>query len=223
MMTPTNLMAGAAFLMFAASAQEAPVPSDPLAEAAERAIPTIESPPPLSELDALSASPDAPFPEFETETVRRPVSATFRALDKITARYSDIVVKIGEKATFASLEILPRHCDKRPPEDFPETTAFVEIFDRNMTEARTTALAIIDPKADGNSSATDEALVAPPQPEASRDLPVETHFTVDKTAPVDPERIFSGWMFASSPALNPLEHPVYDVWVIDCKTVSAAK
>ncbi len=31
------------------------------------------------------------------------------------------------------------------------------------------------------------------------------------------ERIFAGWMFASNPALNPLEHPVYDVWVIDCK------
>jgi hypothetical protein len=30
------------------------------------------------------------------------------------------------------------------------------------------------------------------------------------------ERIFSGWMFGSSPALNPLEHPVYDVWVLDC-------
>lgn len=28
--------------------------------------------------------------------------------------------------------------------------------------------------------------------------------------------IFSGWMFASSPALNALEHPVYDVWVTDC-------
>jgi hypothetical protein len=32
------------------------------------------------------------------------------------------------------------------------------------------------------------------------------------------ERIFSGWMFASNPALNALEHPVYDVWVIDCRT-----
>ncbi|MHA7873299.1 MAG: DUF2155 domain-containing protein, partial [Hyphococcus sp.] len=30
--------------------------------------------------------------------------------------------------------------------------------------------------------------------------------------------IFRGWMFASSPALNALEHPVYDVWVIDCAT-----
>ena len=29
--------------------------------------------------------------------------------------------------------------------------------------------------------------------------------------------VFQGWMFASSPALSALEHPVYDVWVIDCK------
>ena len=31
------------------------------------------------------------------------------------------------------------------------------------------------------------------------------------------ETVFSGWMFGSNPALNPLEHPVYDVWVIDCR------
>lgn len=30
-------------------------------------------------------------------------------------------------------------------------------------------------------------------------------------------RIFQGWMFASSPGLNPLEHPLYDVWVISCQ------
>lgn len=36
--------------------------------------------------------------------------------------------------------------------------------------------------------------------------------------------IFSGWMFASSPSISPMEHPVYDVWVIDCKkAVTAAK
>jgi hypothetical protein len=32
-----------------------------------------------------------------------------------------------------------------------------------------------------------------------------------------PQRIFSGWMFASTPALNALEHPVYDIWVLDCR------
>lgn len=29
--------------------------------------------------------------------------------------------------------------------------------------------------------------------------------------------LFSGWMLASSPALNALEHPRYDVWVLRCK------
>lgn len=28
--------------------------------------------------------------------------------------------------------------------------------------------------------------------------------------------VFSGWMFASSPALSAMDHPVYDVWVLDC-------
>ena len=31
------------------------------------------------------------------------------------------------------------------------------------------------------------------------------------------KRIFSGWMFASSPGLNGIEHPVYDIWLVDCK------
>lgn len=29
-------------------------------------------------------------------------------------------------------------------------------------------------------------------------------------------RIFSGWMFAESPGLNAVEHPVFDVWLTDC-------
>ena len=31
------------------------------------------------------------------------------------------------------------------------------------------------------------------------------------------KRIFSGWMFAASPGLNGIEHPVYDIWLTDCK------
>ena len=34
------------------------------------------------------------------------------------------------------------------------------------------------------------------------------------------ERIFTGWMFAESPALNPIDHPVYDIWLVDCKQTS---
>ncbi|WP_425356409.1 DUF2155 domain-containing protein [Xaviernesmea rhizosphaerae] len=33
-------------------------------------------------------------------------------------------------------------------------------------------------------------------------------------------RIFTGWMFADSPGLNAVEHPVYDVWLKDCKAKS---
>ncbi|MGE3989947.1 DUF2155 domain-containing protein [Pseudorhodoplanes sp.] len=38
-------------------------------------------------------------------------------------------------------------------------------------------------------------------------------------------RIFSGWMFAASPGLNAVEHPIYDVWLTDCKqpTVNVAE
>ncbi len=32
------------------------------------------------------------------------------------------------------------------------------------------------------------------------------------------EVIFSGWMIASSPALNALDHSRYDIWVLNCKT-----
>lgn len=30
------------------------------------------------------------------------------------------------------------------------------------------------------------------------------------------QRVFNGWMFAQSPGLNALEHPVYDLWLTDC-------
>ena len=33
-------------------------------------------------------------------------------------------------------------------------------------------------------------------------------------------RIFTGWMFADSPALNAVDHAVYDIWLIDCKQSS---
>ena len=34
------------------------------------------------------------------------------------------------------------------------------------------------------------------------------------------QRIFTGWMFADSPALNAIDHPVYDIWLVDCKQTS---
>jgi hypothetical protein len=36
------------------------------------------------------------------------------------------------------------------------------------------------------------------------------------------KRIFDGWMFAASPGLHAVEHPVYDVWLTDCKGAPSA-
>ena len=40
---------------------------------------------------------------------------------------------------------------------------------------------------------------------------------VKTDAKPEAKRIFSGWMFAASPGLHGVEHPVYDVWLVDCK------
>ncbi len=44
---------------------------------------------------------------------------------------------------------------------------------------------------------------------------------IDDHRPEQPaRRIFSGWMYASSPGLNGMEHPLYDAWVMTCKAIA---
>jgi len=100
-------------------------------------------------------------------------TAVLQGLDKVTARVSTIEAPVGDTVTFGALEIIVRTCDKRPPEDPPESAAFLDIWE-----------------------------VHPGEPAVS---------------------LFRGWMFASSPSLSALEHPVYDVWVLDCKNTRPPK
>jgi hypothetical protein len=158
-----------------------------------------------SELDALGANESSEFPDIGEEQLRKPVSVKIRALNKITAKYTDISIAMNETAPFGQLEITPRFCDKRPPEEFPETTAFLEIRD-------TTAAAVSDLK-EPAAKAKKRKAEEKPTPAA---LPADV-------AADDKALAFSGWMFASTPALSALEHPVYDVWVIDCKTVVVSR
>ncbi|MGE0745799.1 MAG: DUF2155 domain-containing protein [Rhodospirillales bacterium] len=95
-----------------------------------------------------------------------------QGLDKVTARISTLEVPIDQSVRFGTLEIRARACHKRPPDEPPETTAFLEIDEARPGEA--------------------------------------------------PTRVFTGWMFASSPALSALEHPVYDVWVTDCRKADSS-
>ena len=92
--------------------------------------------------------------------------AVLQGIDKVTARVSTIKAPIGTTIHFGTLEIIVRHCDKRLPEELPESAAFMEILEVRPAESAIS--------------------------------------------------LFSGWMLASSPALSALEHPVYDIWVLDC-------
>jgi hypothetical protein len=63
----------------------------------------------------------------------------------------------------------------------------------------------------------------PDKPEA----PAAAHVEVDSQAPALPghppnpvKLVFRGWMFADTPGVHPLQHPVYDAWLIACKTAS---
>jgi len=94
-------------------------------------------------------------------------TAVLQGLDKVTARVSTLSAPIGSTVRFGTLEIIVRHCDKRPPEETPESAAFLDVWQVRPGESATS--------------------------------------------------LFRGWMFASSPALSALEHPVYDVWVLDCE------
>ena len=120
------------------------------------------------------------------------LGAHLRALDKITGNATDITVKLGETIKFGRISITVRACYQAPPEDTPESEAFLEI--RSLGAAQDKPLADIGPAGEKPKAATD----APDAP------------------------LFSGWMFASSPGLNALEHPVYDVWVINCTAAAPA-
>ncbi len=97
--------------------------------------------------------------------------AVLQGMDKVTARVSTIEAPVGEVVKFGTLEIIARHCDKRPPEETPESASFLDIWEVRQGEAAVS--------------------------------------------------LFRGWMYASSPALSALEHPVYDVWVLDCRKSSS--
>jgi hypothetical protein len=123
------------------------------------------------------------------EPIRHP-TAVFAGLDKTTGRIINFDVAIDETVQFGSLNVTPRVCNTRPQTEAPQTTSFVEV---DELVARVERQARLELKA--------EQAKADAKPEAKQEA----------------KRIFSGWMFAASPGLHGVEHPVYDVWLADCK------
>ncbi len=65
---------------------------------------------------------------------------------------------------------------------------------------------------------TDACYTRPATEAANTDAFVE----VDEiTLQGEVKRIFSGWMYAASPGLHGVEHPIYDIWLTDCKAPDA--
>src|SRR6187551_300793 len=54
-------------------------------------------------------------------------------------------------------------------------------------------------------------------PETGAFVQVVVQERADVDADLAWHRVFSGWLFKNSPSLNVVEHPIYDVWVKDCK------
>jgi hypothetical protein len=54
-------------------------------------------------------------------------------------------------------------------------------------------------------------------PETGAFVQVVVQQRTDVDSPLEWHRIFSGWLFKNSPSLNVVEHPIYDVWVKDCR------
>ena len=88
------------------------------------------------------------------------------ALNKVSGKISKIKIEDNRVTYFGTLKIIVKTCNKSLPEDPPENSAFIQIWNQK----------------------------------------------IDK----EEEKIFSGWMFSSSPSISALDHAVYDVWVIDC-------
>jgi len=133
-----------------------------------------EPPRPLNRFLTLStlAGAVALFSALFPGAVSAQQIAVLQGLDKITARVTTIEAPVGRSVRFGTLDITVKRCRKRPPEETPETTAYLEIRERRTGE--------------------------------------------------HPTDLFAGWMFASSPAVSSMEHPVYDVWVTDCKKASSS-
>lgn len=126
----------------------------------------------------------------QERTFQQQDTVILRALDKITGRSTDFEMLVGEPKVYGSLRIDLETCFQTPPEEPPESVAFLKVTTATSRQVQTMA--------------------------APREL-TEEELSVSEAEDADIR--FSGWMFASSPGLSALEHPVYDIWVIACSEV----
>ena len=62
-------------------------------------------------------------------------TVVLQGLDKVTARVSRLEAPIGATIRFGNLEIVPRACERTPPEEPPESTVYLDITEIRPGEA----------------------------------------------------------------------------------------
>jgi hypothetical protein len=102
-----------------------------------------------------------------------------------------------------------------PPRRVANPTAVFAGLDKITGRIISFDVAIDETVQFGALQVTPRACYSRPPTEAQR---TNAFVTVDEvTLQGEVRRIFTGWMFAASPGLHAVEHPIYDVWLTDCK------
>lgn len=108
-----------------------------------------------------------------------------------------------------------------PPAYEQQKYAVLQTLDKVTARTATVTLPVGKPSAVGPLFVEVQTCQKTPpteQPEAAAFLQVWEAKPKNQTADnrTQSQWVFSGWMFASSPALSAMNHPIYDVWVKDC-------
>lgn len=121
---------------------------------------------------------------------------------------------LGLAATVLVLSISPAHAGR-----VPNPIAVFNGLDKITGVTTTFEIGIGEEKRFGGLIVKPEACYTRP---ATEEPKTTTFVEVDEVISGDTrKRIFSGWMFAESPGLNAVEHPIYDVWLTGCRDPNA--
>jgi hypothetical protein len=102
-----------------------------------------------------------------------------------------------------------------PAEKVPNSTAVFSGLDKITGRIITFDVAVNETVQFGALQVTPRACYTRPPTETPN---TDGFVEVDEiTLQGETKRIFTGWMFAASPGLHGVEHPIYDVWLVDCK------
>ncbi|MCB1721274.1 MAG: DUF2155 domain-containing protein [Rhodospirillales bacterium] len=123
----------------------------------------------------------------------------------------------GAVSLYVAALLISLRADAKPSIDYPivklrsldKITARTEVFEANV--GRTIKFGSVYIKVQACRKAPELE-----KPEAAAFLQVWDAPPAAEGEETESEWIFSGWMFASSPGLSAMDHPIYDVWVLDC-------